>query len=132
MHLADVGSTIAAETVNLRQAEIEIKTTLCDLGDQYQKLLSEKKKLVEPETHFGPADHQALIDNLSRKEQEFQGQLADAKNRLSQNESQQQIDLAKLANDKAEAAVVTAATFAHRRVASVICEQIVQLEQRLE
>ena len=131
VHLADVGSTIAAETVNLRRAEIEVKTTLCDLGDQYQKLLSEKKKLVEPETHFGPADHQALIDNLGRKEQEFQAQLAEAKNRLSQNESQQQIDLAKLAGDKADAAVVTAATFAHRRVASVVCEQIVQLEQRL-
>ena len=95
---------------------------LCDLGDQYHTLLDEKKKLVEPETHFGPRDHEALIENLTRKEQEFQKQLAEAKDRLSQNESQQQLDLAKLATDKADAAVVTTATAAYRRGQSVACE----------
>ena len=126
-----MNSTIAAETVTLRQVEIEVKTAQCDMGDLYHKLLEEKEKLVAPEVHFGPRDRQAILDNLEHQEQRFQKELKEATDRLAQNESQQQVDLAKLTADHAEATVVTAATAAYRRARSVICQEIVLLQQRL-
>jgi potassium-dependent mechanosensitive channel len=131
VHLTDLNCSIATETVNLRQAEIEIKTMLCDLGALYHKLLEDKEKLVAPETHFGPRDRQAILDSLGRKQDDFQKQLKDVKARLKQNDTQQQIDLAKLAEEKADATVIAAATAAYHRARGVACEQLVMLQQRL-
>ena len=130
-HLADLNSTIASETVNLRQAEIEVRKTQCDLGQLYRQLLEDKEKLVAPETHFGQRDRQALLDNLARKQQDFERQLKDAEDRLSHNESQQTIDLARLDKEHADPAVVTAATAAYRRGRAVACDEITLLHERI-
>ncbi|HEY1785533.1 MAG TPA: mechanosensitive ion channel domain-containing protein, partial [Pirellulales bacterium] len=131
VHLADLNSTIAAETVSLRQAEIEDKKAQCDLGHLYQQLLEEKEKLVAPETRFGDRDRQALLDNLGHKQQDFERQLKDAEARLAHNESQQTIDRARLDKEHADAAVVTAADFAYRRGRAVACEEIALLHGRI-
>jgi potassium efflux system protein len=131
VHLADLNSTIAAETVTLRQSEIEDKKAQCDLGHLYRQLLEEKEKLVAPETHFGDRDRQALLDNLAHKQQDFERQLKDAEARLAHNESQQTIDRARLDNEKADPAVVTAASGAYRRGRAVACEEIAMLHARI-
>ncbi|HEX4145235.1 MAG TPA: mechanosensitive ion channel domain-containing protein [Pirellulales bacterium] len=131
VHLADLNSTIAAETVNLRQAEIEDKKAQCELGNLYRQLLEEKEKLVAPETRFGDRDRQSLLDNLAHKQQDFERQLKETEARLARNESQQTIDLARLDKEHADPAVVTAATFAYRRGRAVACEEIALLHARI-
>ena len=97
---------------------------MCELGQLYRQLLEEKEKLVAPETHFGDRDRQALLDNLARKQQDFERQLKDAEDRLTRNESQQTIDLARLDKEHADSAIVTAANAAYRRGRAVACEEI--------
>jgi small-conductance mechanosensitive channel len=131
VHLAGLNSTIATETVTLRQAEIEDKKAQCELGQLYRQLLEEKEKLVAPETHFGDRDRQAMLDNLAHKQQDFERQLKDAEARLARNESQQAIDLPRLAKEHADTTVVTAADFAYRRGRAVACEEIALLHARI-
>lgn len=132
LRLAELDGTIAQETVDLRRLEIDVKTARHDLATGRQSYLREKVERIGKEVHYSEHDYQARLTEVTKRGDRLRQGLLAAQQRLHQHEAEQASVLAKLNQDHADAATVTAATEAYQLARHVDCEEITMINQRLD
>ncbi len=132
LRLGELNSTIAQETVDLRRAEIDVKTARQELATAQLAYLQEKAERIGKDVRYTERDYQARLLELTKRGEKLRQGLQTAQQRLHQHETQRATVLAKLGQDHSDKSVVAAANEAYQLARRVDCEEITLVNQRLD